>query len=67
MFGNKVLDFNYDSSAFKSLQMLIKGEGRGQRLLELTNAGSNGNAKYRLVIFYLVSSERQMFEVHYDA
>lgn len=34
MFGNKIIDFNYDSSAFKKIATLIKG---GQQMLEITN------------------------------
>lgn len=25
MFGTKIVDFNYDSSAFKNIELLIKG------------------------------------------
>lgn len=46
MFGNKTIDFNFDSSAFHKIDMLIKG---GKRMVEVTN-GIGG--KYRLVIFY---------------
>ena len=35
MFGNKILDFNYDSSAFKHISTLIKN---GNQLLELTSS-----------------------------
>lgn len=59
MFGNKILDFNYDSSAFKHISSLIKN---GSKLVEITNKWQG----YRLVIFYVVSSERYMFEVKYD-
>jgi hypothetical protein len=61
MFGNKIIDFNYDSSAFKNIEVLIKG---GKKLVEITN--KQIGYKYRLVIFYIVSSERYMFEVTYD-
>ena len=61
MFGNKIIDFNEDSSAFARIETLIKG---GKKLVELT---SQLGGKYRLVIFYQVSSERYMFEVDYDA
>ena len=61
MFGNKIIDFNEDSSAFARIETLIKG---GKKLVELT---SQLGGKYRLVIFYQVSSERYMFEVNYDA
>ena len=60
MFGNKVIDFNYDSSAFKNIGTLIKG---GRELVELTNSYPS---KYKLVMLYSVSSERYMFEVSYD-
>jgi len=60
MFGNKVIDFNFDSSAFKSLSALIKG---GKELTDLTKLHQD----YRLVIFYTVSSERYKFEVNYDS
>lgn len=60
MFGTKTIDFNVDSSAFKNIDNLIKG---GQKLVEITN---QLGGKYRLVIFYQVSSERYLFEVEYD-
>jgi hypothetical protein len=60
LFGNKIIDFNHDSSAFKHIGNLIKG---GARLMELTQRQQD----YRLVIFYQVSSERYKFEVRYDA
>ena len=57
MFGNKVIDFNQDSSAFKNIRSLIKN---GEHLLQLGGG-------YRLVILYQVSSERYTFEVRYDS
>ncbi len=60
MFGNKIIDFNFDSSAFHKIDTLIKG---GKKMVDITN---NIGGKYRLVIFYSVSSERYMFEVDYD-
>lgn len=59
MFGNKVVDFNFDSSAFKSIHTLIKN---GKQMLECTKGGQ----QYRLVIMYIVSSERYVMEVKYD-
>jgi hypothetical protein len=41
MFGNKVIDFNQDSSAFKNLSSLIKN---GDKLICIKD--------YRLVILY---------------
>lgn len=60
MFGNKLLDFNFDSSPFKQIGTLIR---RGGELAEMTKrfAGT-----YRLVISYMVSGERYRFEVRYD-
>ena len=60
MFGNKIIDFNYDSSAFKRIGTLIKC---GKEMLEKTMKKSQA---YRLIIFYQVSSERYLFEVYYD-
>src|SRR5690606_30696762 len=34
MFGNKIIDFNVDSSAFRNIDTLIKG---GKKMVELTN------------------------------
>lgn len=58
MFGTKVIDFNPDSSAFKQIGTLIKG---GAELLAKT-----GVARYKLYIYYTVSSERFVFAVSYD-
>lgn len=66
MFGNKVLDFNYDSSAFKNIGTLIKG---GEDMVRKTAAAgkrAGASSQYKLVLFYQVSSERYMFEVRYD-
>ena len=34
MFGTKIIDFNYDSSAFKNIDILIKG---GSKVIEITS------------------------------
>ena len=34
MFGNKIIDFNHDSSAFKNLEVLIKN---GKKMMDLTS------------------------------
>ena len=47
MFGNKIIDFNFDSSAFKNIGTLIK---KGRDMVTLTNKISGQN--YRLVIYY---------------
>lgn len=60
MFGNKVIDFNYDTSAFRDIGTFIK---RGREMIELTN---RSGLQFKLVIFYQVSSERYSFEVNYD-
>ena len=60
MFGNKLIDFNYDSSPFKHIETLIKNGGA---MVEMTKR-FNG---YRLVIGYQVSGERYRFEVKYDS
>jgi len=61
MFGNKLLDFKYDSCPFKSIGTLIK---RGGELAEMKKRFSG---TYRLVKFYMVSGEMYRFEVRYDA
>lgn len=63
MFGTKNVDFNFDSSAFKSIDLLIK---KGKKMVEITNKAAKSNYRYRLVLFGQVSGERFMFEVPYD-
>ena len=59
MFGTKIIDFNYDSSAFKSIEILLKG---GLDLIKLTSKTTYAS-KYRLALFCQVSGERNVFEV----
>jgi hypothetical protein len=63
MFGTKNVDFNFDSTAFKSIDLLIK---QGDKMIDITKKLSKGNYKYRLVLFGSVSGERFMFEVPYS-
>ncbi len=75
MFGTKNVDFNYDSSVFKKLELVVKG---GKQMLDITNKMQKENdadmtnssirtLKFRLVLFCEVSGERFMFEIPYDS
>jgi hypothetical protein len=72
------VDFNFDSSAFKHIDLLIKN---GSKLIQLTksfltnqqntsssnlNSSKSTTSKYRLVLFCSVSGERFPFEIWYD-
>jgi hypothetical protein len=48
MFGTKNVDFNFDSSAFKSIDLLIK---KGNKMMDITKKAIKSNYRYRLVLF----------------
>jgi len=57
MFGNKIVDFNFDSSAFKNIDSIVKG---------LTRNGMLMGDKRRLVLFCQVQGEKFEFEVPFN-
>lgn len=71
LYGNKVLDFNDDSSPFNEFNKLFLSTGKndiGDRILKrLGELGGGLNTKYRLCIISKISGgERVMTEIFYD-
>jgi hypothetical protein len=71
LFGNKVLDFNDDTSPFNVLNNIFASTGKsdvGDLLLEKTKTlGEVQAKKYRLCLLsQIAGGERVMTEIHYD-
>lgn len=71
LYGNKMLDFNDDSSPFSHINQLFMSTGKanvGEQVLErLAQLGGGINTKYRLcIVSKIAGGERVLTEVFYD-